>query len=283
MNDDLSLSQQIEDLLVARNPRGMQTAQSALSPGYCLRSAQMIAQCSGNVLIGTGFPVNGTYETDGPVGAVALYRALFAIGINPVLVCGEPLASAVKGEYQVYSMPTGIESYSSNSIENPIQSLLSTHNPSLIITIELPGRSVDGFYYNMRGINISDQVIGFDDALLLADCPSISIGDGGNEVGMGNISECLSDLDIIPSATTCDELVIADVSNWAAHGIIAMLSKLMEKDFLCDWDNQQYLKYFAQRGSVDGVTGEKTLTEDGLACEVTESVIEQLRHLSGFS
>jgi len=57
----------------------------------------------------------------------------------------------------------------------------------------------------------------------------------------------------------------------------------MEKDFLSDWDNQQYLKYFAQRGSVDGVTGEKTLTEDGLACEVTESVIEQLRHLSGFS
>ncbi len=72
MNDDLSLSQQIEGLLVARNPRGMQTAQSALSPCYCLRSAQMIAQCSGNVLIGTEFPVNGTYETDGPVGAVAL-------------------------------------------------------------------------------------------------------------------------------------------------------------------------------------------------------------------
>jgi hypothetical protein len=118
--------------------------------------------------------------------------------------------------------------------------------------------------------------------LLLAGCPSISIGDGGNEVGMGNISEYLSDLDIIPSATTCDELVIADVSNWAAHGIIAMLSKLMEKDFLCDCDNQQYLKCFSQRGSVDGVTGEKTLTEDGLACEVTDSVIAQLRHLSRF-
>jgi hypothetical protein len=137
----------------------------------------------------------------------------------------------VKVEYQVYSMPIGIESYISNSIENPIQSLLSTYNPSLIITIELPGRAADGFYYNMRGINISDQVIGFDDVLLLAGCPSISIGDGGNEVEMGNISEYLSDLDIIPSATTCDELVIADVSNWAAHGIIAMLSKLMEKIF----------------------------------------------------
>lgn len=283
MNDDLSLSQQIEDLLVARNPRGMQTIQSALSSGYCLRSAQMMTECSGNVLIATGFPVNGTYETDGPLGAVALYKVLSVLGVSPVLVCGEPLASAVKGEYQVCSMPVGLSAQTEACIESRVHQILEAYSPSLIITIELPGRADDGFYYNMRGIDISDQVIGFDDALSLADCPSISIGDGGNEVGMGNISERLSDLDIIPCATGCDELVIADVSNWAAHGIIAMLSKLMKKDFLGDWDNQQCLQYFAERGSVDGVTGEKTLTEDGLACEVTDSVISQLRNLCGFS
>jgi len=270
-------------LLVARNPRGMQTIQSALPPGYCLRSAQMMAQCSGNVLIATGFPVNGTYETDGPLGAVALYKVLSELGTKPILICGEPLASAVKGEYQVCSMPIGPLSPGEACSENQVHTLLEAYPPSLIITIELPGRSDDGFYYNMRGVDISDQVIGFDDALSLADCPSISIGDGGNEVGMGNLSESLSDLDIIPCATRCDELVIADVSNWAAHGIIAMLSTLMKKDYLGDWDNQQYLRYFAERGSVDGVTGEKTLTEDGLACEVTDSVIAQLRHLSGFS
>lgn len=283
MNNDLSLSQQIEDLLVARNPRGMRTVQSALTTGYCLRSAQMIAQCSGNVLIATGFPVNGTYETDGPLGAVALYKVLSEFGANPIFICGEPLASAVKGEYQVCSMPVGFSPQGETCVEHQVHEILETYRPSLIITIELPGRANDGFYYNMRGVDISHQVIGFDDALSLADCPSISIGDGGNEVGMGNISERLSGLDIIPCATVCDELVIADVSNWAAHGIIAMLSKLMKKDFLGDWNNQQYLKYFAERGGVDGVTGEKTLTEDGLACEVTDSVISQLRHLCGFS
>jgi DNA-binding MurR/RpiR family transcriptional regulator len=70
---DLQTSQAIEDLLVARNPRGMQTVQQALEPGYILRAAKLIQQAKGNVLIGTGFPVDKTFETDGPLGAIALY------------------------------------------------------------------------------------------------------------------------------------------------------------------------------------------------------------------
>ena len=41
----LILSTQIENLLVARNPRGMQTLQAALVPGYYLRAAQYAARC----------------------------------------------------------------------------------------------------------------------------------------------------------------------------------------------------------------------------------------------
>ena len=55
-------------------------------------------------------------------------------------------------------------------------------------------------------------------------CPTIAIGDGGNEIGMGNIAETLSQLDIRASKTHCDELLVADVSNWAAHGLIALLA-----------------------------------------------------------
>lgn len=70
--NNLVISTTIEDLLVARNPRGMQALQKALVPGYYLRGAQMLQSAIGTVLIGTGFPVAGTYETDGPVGAIAL-------------------------------------------------------------------------------------------------------------------------------------------------------------------------------------------------------------------
>ena len=45
MLNDQQLSQQIEDALVARNPRGMAQVQPALDAGYCLRAAQILQTC----------------------------------------------------------------------------------------------------------------------------------------------------------------------------------------------------------------------------------------------
>jgi hypothetical protein len=274
MNESLILSRKIEDLLVSRNPRGMKTIQSALVPGYCLRAAKLIAACQGTVFIATGFPVKATFETDGPLGAVALYQAITALGGNPVLICGEPLASAIDSNFQVLALPTGSPSFSAVDI-------LGHYQPQLIICIELPGRAVDGLYYNMRGVDISEQVLQFDEVVTEAVCPSIGIGDGGNETGMGNVTDIAMNLGVIPSKTGCDELVVADVSNWAAHGLVAMLSVLAGNNLLAVWDNRTWLQYFLQRGSVDGVTGEKTLTEDGMTCEVTDELIAQLSELCG--
>ncbi|MFT7300967.1 MAG: hypothetical protein ACI89Z_001434 [Porticoccus sp.] len=149
--------------------------------------------------------------------------------------------------------------------------------PELMIIIELPGQSADGYYYNMRGVNIS-----FDAFLRTANCSTVSIGDGGNEVGMGNISDALFSLDIIPSATTCEELIVADVSNWEAHGLIAMISYWTGVDFLENRDNRAVLEYLSQHDSVDGLTDKNTLTEDGLPCEQSEALIQELRDLTGF-
>ena len=272
MDQNLILSQQIEDLLVAKNPRGMQDIQPALKTGSYLRAAQLMSRCKGTVLIATGFPVKGTFETDGPVGAIALYQALSKLGANPILVCGEPLASVVGGEYQLLRLPTGDSAFSAKQV-------LEDSQPELIICIELPGRAEDGNYYNMRGVDISEQVMGFDEVVLQRSCPTIGIGDGGNEVGMGKLKDKLSELDITPCVTSCDELVIADVSNWAAHGLIAMLSRLTGENLLEGWDNQACLKYFAERGSVDGVTGESTLTEDGYPGDVAEQLIKHLQQM----
>ena len=45
MPNNQQLSQQIEDALVARNPRGMAQVQPALIAGYCLRAAQVLQSC----------------------------------------------------------------------------------------------------------------------------------------------------------------------------------------------------------------------------------------------
>ena len=278
MSLNISLSTQIEDLLVARNPRGMQTLQAALVPGYYLRAAQLLLSAKGTVLIGTGFPVAGTYETDGPVGAIALYRALETLGAKPVLVCGAPLADAISSDYRVHKISVGDPAVSKLEAANALQQ----YQPSLVISIERPGMAADGKYYNMRGEDISTVCASFDYFLSLTSCPTIGIGDGGNEIGMGNVASTLEQLNIIPSATCCDELVIADVSNWAAHGVIAMLSVLLQQDMLLGWDNLATLQYLSERGSVDGVTRENSLTEDGLGADISEKLIKDLRRLGGF-
>src|SRR5690606_27675887 len=104
----------------------------------------------------------------------------------------------------------------------------------------------------------------FDDFLNLATCPTIGIGDGGNEIGMGNLKQALAQLDIIPAVTECDELIVADVSNWAAWGLAAMVSVLRNQDMLQDADPLAILQYLSAKGSVDGVTRLNTITEDSL-------------------
>ncbi|TRX57509.1 DUF4392 domain-containing protein [Thalassomonas sp. M1454] len=264
--------------MVARNPRGMKDVQGALNTGYYLRAAQKLFAVSGTVLIGTGFPVDDTFETDGPVGAIALYNALEAIGAYPILVCGDPFASAIKDEYRVHKLNVG-------DLSNAKQEAIDTLNllkPEAVISIERPGLSEQGGYFNMRGEDISARCACFDYFLIEATCPTIAIGDGGNEIGMGNIKEAISNLNITPAYTECDELLIADVSNWAAYGIIAFLGLWTEKDLLAQVDSLAILKYISERGSVDGVTRENTLTEDSLPVSAGHELIHDLRKLTQF-
>jgi hypothetical protein len=73
------------------------------------------------------------------------------------------------------------------------------------------------------------------------------------------------------------------VSNWAAHGLIVLLSVMAGKDLLADWNNNAVLAYLSDAGSVDGLTGENTLTEDGMESTVSERLIDRLRGLTGFT
>ena len=276
--DEMALSQAIEDILVARNPRGMQTVQAALEPGYCRRAAQLLRDKRGIVLIGTGFPVVKTFETDGPVGAIALYDTLEKIGITPILVCGKPISQALAERYRVFEIHVG-----HNRREQEARHALNAFHPAAIISIERPGQAADGGYYNMRGESISEHTACFDTFMELSDCPTIGIGDGGNEIGMGNVAEALRELDIVPAATTCDELIVADVSNWGAYGVIAFLSLWHQRDFLGEIEPLKLLRYISDLGSVDGVTRVNQLTEDGLDVSEGESVLRQLRETCGFT
>ena len=259
--DYLAISQQIEQLLVRQNLRGMATLQPHLTPGYILRAATLLNQCQGTVLIGTGFPVLDTFETDGPVGAIGLYQLLQQLGAKPIIVCGDPLYSALKADYQCYQI--SVNQY--DALPAIASAALAEIKPQLVISIERPGFNADMRYCNMRGEDISARCASFDYFISQATCPTIGIGDGGNEIGMGNLLQAVSALNITPCVTQCDELIVADVSNWAAWGIAAMVSVLRGENLLAGAAPLTILQYLSAKGSVDGVTRLNTLTEDGLA------------------
>ena len=276
--EELALSRRIEDILVARNLRGMKTVQPHLEPGYCLRAAKILRDCRGIVLIGTGFPVVETFETDGPVGAIAFYQTLEKLGATPILVCGKPISQALADRFRVYEIHVGDDRRRSYEAQHA----LTAFRPDAVISIERPGQAADGGYYNMRGENISGYTACFDNFMNLSQCRTIAIGDGGNEIGMGNVSTALEALNIVPSTTTCDELIVADVSNWGAYGVISFLSIWHQRDFLADFEPLDTLRYISELGSVDGVTRVNQLTEDGLDPVEGESVLRELREVCGF-
>ena len=295
---DLALSRSIEELMVARNLRGMARVKTSLEPGYFLRAASHLRDIKGTVLIGTGFPVVNTYETDGPVGALALYQCLEYLGAEPVLVCGTPLSARLAEDYRVHDIAVGNSAGRvTDSGLSPVRlrggrregdpeistlDALVSMRPSAVVSIERPGLTAEGRYINMRGEDITERCACFDYFVELAGCPTIAIGDGGNEIGMGNVHDVIEELGMTPSTTRCGELLVADVSNWGAYGLIAMLGKWRGEDLLEKISPRDILGYLSEKGSVDGVTRENTLTEDGLPATEGEDVITALRTLTGF-
>ncbi len=270
-----TLSENIENIILQHGDRGMNQLGQSMKPGYCRRAAQMILANRGVVAIGTGFPVSGSFESDGPIGAIALYRVLAKIGFDPVFVCAPPISKILAHNFFTHELPLVNWEASRPAVSRALEEL----KPDLVISIERPGVAADGRYYNMRGVDITGQTAKFDLFLMLAKCPSIAFGDGGNEIGMGNMLEALDPLDIIPSVTPCDELVIASVSNWGVYGVIAALSSLLERDLFALVDPEAISDHLVANGCVDGVTQRRESTEDGFPLHIGLAIIQQLREL----
>jgi hypothetical protein len=153
-----ALSEQIEDIILQHDNRGMRQLRKALSPGYCYRAARIIRDNTGMVLIGTGFPVFGSFESDGPIGAIALYRVLRELACEPVLVCAPPISKILARNFQTYELPLKDWEKSEPVVKRALVDL----EPRLIVSIERPGVSADGRYYNMHKKDISALTAKFD-------------------------------------------------------------------------------------------------------------------------
>jgi hypothetical protein len=264
---------EIEEILLLHSARGIDTVRNALPANYCERAARLVLANPGTVLISTGFPVNGSFETDGPIGAIALFRVLEHLEYRPVFICAPPIARLLERNYPTMVIPI-LDWASSLPV---IEALMADLNPSLAVSVERPGVTRNGRYYNMRREDITDRTAKLDHIFRLGACPTLAFGDGGNEIGMGNIIDALARLPIIPSVTRCDELVISTVSNWGVYGVIAAMSRILGNDLFERFDPAQIAEYLVSNGSVDGLTSRPDRSEDGFPIDVGLSVIARLR------
>ena len=152
--------------------------------------------------------------------------------------------------------------------------------PVSVISIERCGRGLDGVYRNMRGKDISEYTAALDNLVIDTDYLSIGIGDGGNEIGMGNIYSLIKSniSEIEPSVIKTSHLILATTSNWGAYGLIAAISKINKFDYLPDLESiVNYLNYLLSLGCVDGIKGKGELSVDGFPIKTDELIINQLR------
>lgn len=267
---------QIESLLLSHSQRGMDLLYPLLPSDYCSRAAEMLLSLPrGTVLLTTGFCVAGRAETDGPAGTLCIALALRELGYEPVVVTDE----LCRGTFEPYGIPVHYMAVGASVAD--CRALLEELHPVALVSSERAGRGEDGDYANMRGISIRSKTAPCDMLFLLSSghIPSVGIGDGGNEIGMGVLADVIREkLAIRPCVVKTDRLIIADVSDWGALGLCAALSAATGKDLLPTGEGLAAIRqHCAGLGHVDGVTHVPgAVTVDGWAPETEQALLAAL-------
>ena len=258
----------VEDIILQHSKRGMDILRQSMPSDFCRRAAKAVyAWDRGCVFITTGFFVGGTAETDGPPGLMVTAEVLKQMGFQLVILTDlycEGMFDSLP-DVQVLYVPIQAE-------ENYYSHLLAKYQPTGMISIERCGRNAEGDYANMRGISIAEKTANIDTLFMRAkeaNIPTVGVGDGGNEIGMGVLrSEIESRLSLKPCVVPVDHLVIATVSNWGAYGLAACLCTLDQKVKMPLLSRlKQYLEDIVNLGAVDGVSGQPVVSVDGFAPE----------------
>lgn len=266
----------IEKTILQHGYRGMPILAQQLPENYIEIAANAILSWpKGKILIATGFYVAGYAETDGPLGAVAIAKAIEKLGFEPVIVTDK----FCEGFFEIENIP--VIYVPLDAQKEQLEAILEEQKPVGLIAIERCGTNVNGVYANMSGKDITDVTAPID---LLFDMaagkiPTIGIGDGGNEIGMGNVQETIAkELALVPCRNTVDYLVIATVSNWGGYGLVAGLSEAAGEKLLMSYEEIAiYLEKIVKLGSIDGVLKEHVLSADAFGLDIEKEILTALK------
>ena len=273
--------EEIENIIMSHSNRGMPILRKHLPPNYCKEAAEYILSWEkGVIFITTGFYVAGHAETDGPPGALTLCLILKKLGYIPVILTDKYCQNFFE-KYDIKVIYMDIKMENESKI-NFIERTIKEYNPKGMISIERCGLNTENKYANMRNISINEHTAEIDLFFLnyYKKIPTIGIGDGGNEIGMGNLENIIkNNLELIPCKIKVDKLIISSVSNWGGYGLTAYLCLLTKnKEFFESVEEmvKNYIKYIVSIGSIDGVTHENKEKVDGNDIDIELNIIRSL-------
>jgi hypothetical protein len=246
---------------------------------YWKKALELLLLCKRPMIV-TGFYAKErcSAETDGPMGAAILGRALKSLGKNVLLVTDW----RCRGVVEAAPLPArGPKTLIASGGEQILRL-----RPDLLVFIKRPGKARDGRYYNMRGLDITDVTDPLDEAVSIArdafeNLKVIGVGDGGNEAGMGIFLQelVLSEPEFGKyfSVVKADAAIACDVSNWGAYGLVALMSCVTGRFLLHDEGGElQMIMAMLDAGAVDGKTLERSPFVSGLHLSKNQEVVSRL-------
>lgn len=225
-------------------------------------------------------------ENDGPAGVAVVARALAMSKRITVVLLAEatlipqfsgvlmaagltilPLDLARKANQEGTLLAVAVRPFTTEDATAGPEAakVLDELKPELLMSIERVGRNSDGRYLSMRGVDYGQGRARIDHVFDLAQergIPTVSVGDGGNEIGMGNVAEAVRTKirfgDVaadggagIGAVTTVDSLVTAACSNWGAYAVVAALAARLDDGRLIHTTSLE--KRLLERGSQMGL------------------------------
>ncbi len=273
------------------------------------RRLQAVVQPGDAILIATGFPSRsflreGVTETDGPIGAAVLARALEqCLEVVPLFVtdsrlthyldvCGTAAGLIRASEEQALRSKHGQPTASAFAVipfpasedeaVAAAPALLERTQAPAVVSIELPGKNADGHYYTAKGREIDAQFVVRADTLFAEakarNLLTVGVGDNGNEVGMGAIRDAVLTLSPIAeryaAATAADVLVAGTNSNWGAYALAASIAAVTRRtDVLPQIDVVRIIEVCAQAGAIDGISSRPEPRVDGTPATMNEWIV----------
>ena len=246
-------------------------------------------------------------ENDGPIGVATLARAL-SYGFNaiPVVLADELILDKVAAMIELAgpnvltieqarvatSAPrfTAVAVMASCSVadeaaQGEAKELIERFHPKAVVSVERAGMTSDGTYRNMLGQDYSEGRARLDYVVREAQdraIPTIGVGDGGNEIGMGAVREAVIEHvphgEVLCAELGTDVLLPVGVSNWGCYAIDAALAILTGKAELAHSPvlERRMIEASPMIGLIDGKLGKLQATVDGLPIEVHVGIAELL-------